>query len=94
MFKNKKRRTTMRLLILASAASLVVTGAAMATESVRTPHHVTHHYHHHLDTNAPAAEGAFPADVLSAHDSHLENLRESGYNPSKDYDATGNMKAN
>ena len=84
----------MRLLILAAAATLVVTGAAMATESVRPHHHVTHHYHHHLDTNASDAEGAFPADVLSAHDAHIENLRESGYNPTRDFDATGNIKAN
>lgn len=83
----------MRLLILASAATLFVTGAAMARDPVRT-HHVTHHYHHHVDTSAPAAEGAFPADVLSAHAAHIENLRESGYNPASDFDAVGNLKAN
>jgi hypothetical protein len=76
----------MRLLILASAATLVVTGAAMARESVH--HHVMHHHYHH--ESAPIAEGS--ADTLSAHDAHMKNLHDSGYNPHNDLDAYGNVQ--
>ena len=78
----------MRLLILAAAATLVVTGAAMARESVR--HHVTHHNH----TSAPIAEGSAPADTLSAHDTYMKNLHDSGYNSHGDLDANGNIRQN
>ncbi len=37
---------------------------------------------------------AAPADTMSAHDSHMMNLRESGYNPKDDLTAAGNVKAN
>ena len=80
----------MRLVILASAATLVFTGAAMATESIRTPHH----HHHHLDANASIPEGAAPADVLGNHEVYIKNLHDSGYNPAKDYDTGGNIRAN
>jgi hypothetical protein len=78
----------MRLLILAAAATLVVTGAAMARESVR--HHVTHHHH----ASAPIAEGSAPADTLSAHDTYMKNLHDSGYNSHGDLDANGNIRQN
>lgn len=77
----------MRLLILAAAATLAVTGAATARESV---HHVTHHHNH--NASAPPAEGAIPADSLGAHDAHMKNLHDSGYNPHGDLDAVGNIK--
>jgi hypothetical protein len=72
----------MRLLILAAAATLVLTGAVSAKETK----------HHH--TNASVAEGSAPADTLSAHDAHVLNLRESGYNPAGDHDSVGNIKQN
>ena len=81
----------MRLLILAAAAALVVTGAAMARESVHQ-HHVTHHHSH--DASAPNAEGSAPADTLSAHDTYMTNLHDSGYNVHGDLDANGNMRQN
>jgi hypothetical protein len=81
----------MRLLILAAAAALVVTGAAMARESVHH-HHVTHHHSH--DASAPNAEGSAPADTLSAHDTYMKNLHDSGYNAHGDLDANGNMRQN
>ena len=43
---------------------------------------------------APADPGAAPADTMSAHDSHMMNLRESGYNPKDDLTSAGNVKAN
>ena len=78
----------MRLLALTAAATLVIAGAATAGASARTKHH---HYH---DANASVAEDAIPADTLSAHDAHLKNLHDSGYNPRNDFDASGNVKAN
>jgi hypothetical protein len=78
----------MRLLILAAAATLVVTGAAMARESVH--HHVMHH--HYQNASAPIAEGSAPADTLSAHDAHMKNLHDSGYNPHNDLDEHGNVQ--
>jgi hypothetical protein len=81
----------MRILILAAAATLVVTGAAMARESVHH-HHVTHHHSH--NASAPIAEGSAPADTLSAHDTYMKNLHDSGYNSHGDLDANGNMRQN
>ena len=81
----------MRLLILAAAATLVVTGAATARESVHH-HHVTHHHYH--NASAPLAEGSAPADTLSAHDSYMQNLHDSGYNSHGDRDAYGNIRQN
>ena len=78
----------MRLLILAAAATLVVTGAAMAHESVH--HHVMHH--HYQNANARIDEGSGTADTLSAHDAHMKNLHNSGYNPHNDFDAYGNVQ--
>jgi hypothetical protein len=75
----------MRLLILAAAATLVITGTAMAKEG-------QHHHHHHHDVNASVAEGSSPADILSAHDAHIKNLHDSGYNPAGDHDAAGNIR--
>jgi hypothetical protein len=34
---------------------------------------------------------AVPADTLSAHDAHMLNLRDSGYNPARDRYANGNV---
>jgi hypothetical protein len=81
----------MRLLILAAAATLMITGTAMAEESVRTSAKGAHHHHHFRDANASAAEGAAPIDTLGAHDLHMENLRDSGYNPAGDFNAAGNV---
>jgi hypothetical protein len=83
----------MRLLILAAAATLAITGTAMADNSVGSNVKGARH-HHYRDANASVPEGSAPADVLSAHDSHLENLRDSGYNPSNDRDAAGNVRTN
>jgi hypothetical protein len=82
----------MRILILAAAATLVLTGAAMARESVHHHHHVTHHHSH--NASAPIAEGSAPADTLSAHDTYMKNLHDSGYNARGDLDANGNMRQN
>jgi hypothetical protein len=68
----------MRFIILAATASLALTGTAMAAQ---------HHHHHHAGaTNAPApvADGAVPADTLSAHELYIRNLHDSGYNPAAD----------
>jgi hypothetical protein len=83
----------MRLLILAAAATLAITGTAMAENSAGTGGKVARH-HHYRDANASVPEGSSPADVLSAHDSHIENLRDSGYNPASDRDAAGNVRTN
>jgi hypothetical protein len=83
----------MRLVILAAAATLVITGTAMAEDSVVTNVKGAQH-HHYRDANASVAEGSAPADTLSAHDAHVKNLRDSGYNPAGDRDAFGNMKVN
>jgi hypothetical protein len=80
-----------RLLILAAAATLVITGAAMADEPATNPKAV-HHHHHNRDANASVAEGAVPADTLSAHEAYLKNLHDSGYNPAGDVDSVGNVK--
>jgi hypothetical protein len=83
--KARNEDHTMRLLILAAAASLVLTGAVSAKE--------TRHHHSH-DASASVAGGSAPADTLSAHDAHILNLRDSGYNPAGDHDGAGNIKQN
>lgn len=82
----------MRLLILAAAATLVLTGAAAADESVHNFKGARHH--HTSDANASVPEGSAPADTLSAHDAHMKNLHDAGYNPAGDLDAAGNVKQN
>jgi hypothetical protein len=89
--KAKNEDHIMRLLILAASATLVITGTAMAEESVGTNAKGAHHHHHFRDANASVAEGAAPIDTLSAHDLHMENLRNSGYNPASDFNAAGNV---
>src|ERR1700688_5246271 len=79
--KEKNEDHIMRLLILAAAATLVITGTAMAEESLGTNAKGAHHHHHFRDANASVADGAAPIDTLSAHDLHMENFRDSGYNP-------------
>ncbi len=79
----------MRLLILAAAASLALTSGAMASGSVKHLKKV-----HYRDANASIAEGAAPADTLGAHELYIMNLRDSGYDPARDHDAAGNMRAN
>ena len=80
----------MRLLVLATAATFALTATAMATESTKRGKKV-----HYRDANASVADaGAAPADTLSAHDLYIMNLRDSGYNASRDRDAAGNMRAN
>jgi len=81
----------MRLLIFASLATFVITGTAMAGESVGT--HAKHHQH--LDTNASISEGSIPADTLNnAHETRIQNPRDSGSNPASDFDAAGNVQVN
>jgi hypothetical protein len=82
----------MRLLLLTAAACFVLTGAVvLAPAQAKTTHH-----HHYRDANAsaPADSAAAPADTMSAHDAHMMNLRESGYDPKGDLTAAGNLKAN
>ena len=79
----------MRLLILAAAATLVITGAAMADESVGTNAKRAHHYR---DANASVGGDSTPADTMSAHEAHIKNLHDSGYNPAGDFDAAGNVQ--
>jgi hypothetical protein len=84
----------MRVLVLAASAALVITaGTAMAVESVPSQVKGTKH-HHYRDSNAAAPEGSTPADTLGAHEAHLKNLGDSGYNPKGDLDAAGNVKSN
>ena len=59
----------------AAAAALFITGTAMAAQ---------HHHHQRHIANAPAVEGSVPADTLGAHELHMKNLRDSGYNPAAD----------
>jgi hypothetical protein len=87
----------MRLLLLTAAASFVLTGAVMsAPAEAKTAHH--HHHYREANASAPAAAladpAAAPADTMSAHDAHMMNLRESGYNDAGDRTAAGNMKGN
>jgi hypothetical protein len=89
--KQKTRKTIMRLLILAAAATLAFAGTAMAQESVPTGVKGAKH-HHYREANASVAEDTAPADTLNAHDAHLRNLRDSGYNPSGDRDGAGNIR--
>jgi hypothetical protein len=79
----------MRLLILAAAATLALTGAASANDSVKHTKKA-----HFQDANASVPLDAAPADTMSAHDSYMKNLRDSGYNPAGDHDASGNVKSN
>jgi hypothetical protein len=81
----------MRLLILAAAATLAITGTAMADESVGTNAKGAHR-HHYRDANASAAEDSASADTLSAHEMHIKNLHDSGYNPASDFNAAGNVQ--
>jgi hypothetical protein len=83
----------MRLFIVAAAATLVLTGAATADESAQTNVKGARH-HHTSDANAFVPEGSAPADTLSAHDAHMKNLRDAGYNPAGDLDAAGNVRQN
>jgi hypothetical protein len=79
----------MRLLILAATATLAIAGTtAMANAS----HVKGARHHHYREANASVADGAVPADTLSAHDAHIENLRDSGYNPAGDLTPAGTMK--
>jgi hypothetical protein len=81
----------MRLLILAAAATLVITGTAMAEESVRTNVKGAQH-HHYRDANASVAEDSAAAHTLSAHEAHIKNLHDSGYNPASDFNSAGNVQ--
>ena len=80
----------MRLLVLAAAVTLVITGTAMADESVGTNAKGAHH-HHYRDANASVGENSTPADTMSAHEAHIKNLHDSGYNPASDFNAAGNV---
>jgi hypothetical protein len=79
----------MKLIVLATAATFALTATAMANETTK------HKRVHYRDANASVAvDGAAPADTLGAHELYIMNLRDSGYNPSRDHDAAGNMRAN
>jgi len=78
----------MRHLILTAAAVLVIASAATASASAHTRHHHAH------EASAPVAADAAPADSLSAHDAHIRNLHESGYNAHNDMDSHGNVRQN
>jgi hypothetical protein len=80
----------MRLLILTAAATLVIAGTAMADESVQTNVKGTRQQHYR-DSNASIPGGMAPVDA-SAHAMRIKNLHDSGYNPSGDVDAKGNIK--
>jgi hypothetical protein len=87
----------MRLLLLTAAASFALTGAIIsAPAQAKTMHH--HHHYREANASAPAAApadpAAAPADIMSAHESHMKNLRDSGYDPKGDLTAAGNVKAN
>ena len=85
----------MRLVLLAAAASFALTGAVMsAPAQAKTVHHHYREANASAPAAAPADPGVAPADTMSAHDSHMMNLRESGYNPKEDLTAAGNVKAN
>jgi hypothetical protein len=85
----------MRLLLLAAAASFVLTGAVVsAPAQAKTKHHHYREANASAPAAAPADPGAAPADIMSAHDSHMKNLRDSGYDPKGDLTAAGNVKAN
>jgi hypothetical protein len=89
--KTRNEENIMRLLILTAAAALVIAGGAMADESI--PVHARHHY---SDANASVPEGYAPPEFISPHDheTYIENLRDSGYNPANDFTAAGNLKVN
>lgn len=78
----------MRLLTLTAVATLVIIGSATAGASARTKHH------HYREANAAVADDAAPADTLNAHDAHIKNLHDAGYNSRNDFDAHGNIKTN
>jgi hypothetical protein len=91
--KTRKEDPTMRLVILTAAAALVITGTAMANESVQTNVKGARH-HHYREANASVASvpaDSIPADTLSAHETRVKNLRDSGYNPARDFNAAGNV---
>jgi hypothetical protein len=93
--KQETEDTIMRLLLLTAAASFVLTGAVMsAPAEAKTKHHHYRESNASAPAAAPADPGAAPADTMSAHDSHMMNLRESGYNPKDDLTSAGNVKAN
>jgi hypothetical protein len=91
--KTRNEDHAMRLLILTAAATLMITGTAMAGESVATNAKGAHH-HHYREANASVAGDAAPADTLSAHEAHIKNLHDSGYNPASDFNSAGNVQTN
>lgn len=84
----------MRLVLLIAAASFALAGAVSAPVQAKTKHHHYRESNASAPAAAPADPAAAPADTMSAHDSHMMNLRESGYNPKDDLTAAGNVKAN
>jgi outer membrane lipoprotein-sorting protein len=71
------------MFLFVAVATIAVSGSAMAA-----------HHHHHAEhpAAAPMADGAAPADTMSAHEAHVRNLHDSGYNPSSDFDSFGNVR--
>ena len=82
----------MRLVLLAAAASFALAGAAMADDPAQAK--AAHHHHHYREAHASVPADAAPVDLLNAHETYMQSLRESGYNPANDRTAAGNMKAN
>jgi hypothetical protein len=84
--KSKTKDPIMRLLTLTTVLALAITGTAMAKEK---------HSHHPVnDANASIVSDGVPADSMSAHESHIVNLRDSGYDPRNDFTASGTIKQN
>lgn len=82
----------MKLLILAAAATVALTSGAMASEHVK---HKRVHYRDanaSIDANAYASDGSIPG--YGSHEFYMQNLRDSGYNPSRDRDVYGNERVN
>jgi hypothetical protein len=71
----------------ATAASTAENNAYNARADARKTSHRSYR-----DANASVAEGL--STGTPAHDVYIKNLRDSGYSPSSDFDAAGNMKVN
>ena len=76
-----------------SKSTLVGLGLGLAILGVSTSAGLAAHRHHRM-INPYGAMGAMPATQgeSSDFDKYMKNLRDSGYDPKKDYTATGTMR--
>jgi hypothetical protein len=88
---------------LLGAGLLAITILALSTSGAFAAHHRTHH---HQAMNASPVAGAPPPMMMGApspviwpggvnssdHADHIKSLRESGYNPKNDFNASGTIK--